>query len=98
MSYLRLTKECNESMIELTANGPTVMAIQEITNKARRLGIDNENNNNNNNTPSFPPSEEQQIHNYMSKNNDATFDAGITDTDTDINRNNNYNTNESELS
>jgi hypothetical protein len=89
VAVLKLVK----AIFRLTSEEPAVLAIQDIAKRAERLGIDTDNN-----TPSFPPSEEQQIHNYMSKNSDATFDAGITDTDTDINRNNNYNTNEAELS
>jgi hypothetical protein len=52
-AYLRLTMEAHESMIELIANGPTVMAIQDITNRANRLGLgitDTDITNNNNNT------------------------------------------------
>ena len=33
--------EAHESMIELIANGPTVMAIQDMTRRAERFGIDN---------------------------------------------------------
>jgi hypothetical protein len=32
-------KDCNESMINLTSEGPAVMALQSIADKARRLGI-----------------------------------------------------------
>jgi hypothetical protein len=46
-AYLRLTMEAHESMIELISNGPTVMAVQDLTRRAERaLGIDTGNNNN----------------------------------------------------
>jgi hypothetical protein len=49
VSYLRLTKECNESMFEFTANGPTEMAVLDIMRRANKLGLDCDHNNNNNN-------------------------------------------------
>ena len=53
LGYLRLTKECNESMFSLTANGVSVLALKNIIERANRLGIgieytpleDNNNNN-----------------------------------------------------
>jgi hypothetical protein len=53
VSYLRLTMEAHESMINLTANGTSVLAIQDITNRANKLGLgitDTDITNNNNNT------------------------------------------------
>jgi hypothetical protein len=62
-SYLRLTKECNETMFELTANGPTEMAVLDIMKRADRLGI---NTVNDNNLPVL--TEQEQIRDYINKN------------------------------
>lgn len=61
VGYLRLTKECNEKMYEMTANGPTEMAVLDIMRRADRLGIDYD----------HKPvlfSEQEQIHNYIKSN------------------------------
>ena len=70
LGYLRLTKECNESMIDLTANGPSVMAMVDLTRRVNRLGIDTTGN-----VKPLMLTEQQQIRNYMSKNN-PNFDSG----------------------
>jgi hypothetical protein len=40
LGYLRLTKECHESMFDMTANGVSVLALKNIIESANRLGID----------------------------------------------------------
>ncbi len=93
LGYLRLTVECNKSMIELTTNGPCVMALQDIINRANKLGIDTDNYNYN---KPLPLSEEEQIRNYINKkyvrSSGREFTDTNADTDTDINES------ESELS
>jgi IS30 family transposase len=39
VAYLRLIKECNESIYTLTANGPCVLAMQDLTKRIERAGI-----------------------------------------------------------
>ena len=61
VDYLRLTKACNEKMFEMTANGPTEMAVLDIMRRANRLRIDYD----------HKPvlfSEQEQIHNYIKSN------------------------------
>ena len=53
LSALRLIKDCNEAIIGLTANGPSVLAVKKITEKVNALGVvgsssDIDNNKNNN--------------------------------------------------
>jgi hypothetical protein len=63
VSYLRLTKECNEKMFEMTANGPTEMAVLDIMRRADRLGINTVNDNN-----PLVLTEQEQIRNYINSN------------------------------
>jgi hypothetical protein len=44
-AYLRLIKECNESIFSLTANGVSVLALKNIIERANSLGIGLDRNN-----------------------------------------------------
>ena len=39
VSYLRLVKECNVEMMQLTINGPSVMAVEDLKKKIENAGI-----------------------------------------------------------
>ena len=82
LGYLRLTKECNESMIDLTANGPSVMAMVDLTRHANRLGIDTSGN-----VKPLVLTEQEQIRNYISANprlggSEYGYDYDMNDTNT----------------
>ena len=69
LGYLRLTKECNESVMQLTINGPSVMAIEDLRSRIEKAGIEIDNNN-----KPLILSESEQIHNYIRSN--PSFKAG----------------------
>lgn len=62
LGYLRLTKDCNEKMFEMTANGPTEMAVLDIMRHADRLGLDYDIN------KPLMLIEQEQIRNYIRSN------------------------------
>jgi hypothetical protein len=61
VSYLRLVKECNEVMFELTASGSVEMAVLDIMRHVDRLGIHTANK-------TLVLSEDQQIRDYIGRN------------------------------
>jgi hypothetical protein len=69
LGYLRLTKKCNESVMQLTINGPSIMAIEDLRRRIEEAGIEIDNNN-----QPLILSESEQIHNYIRSN--PSFKAG----------------------
>ena len=39
LSALRLVKDCNDALFELTANGPSVLPVKKIKEKADAMGL-----------------------------------------------------------
>lgn len=69
-------------MIDLTANGPSAMAMVDLTRRANRLGIDT-----NGNVKPLVLTEQEQIRNYISTNprlggNEYRYDYDTNDTNT----------------
>ena len=53
LSALRLVKDCNEAIFGLTANGPSVLAVKKITERANALGLVGSSNDSNSNKDNF---------------------------------------------
>ena len=53
LSALRLVKDCNEAIFGLTANGPSVLAVKKITEKANALGLNDSSNDSNSDNNNF---------------------------------------------
>ena len=53
LSALRLVKDCNDALFELTANGPSVLPVKKITEKANPLGLVGSSNDTNKNNNEF---------------------------------------------
>jgi hypothetical protein len=71
VAYLRLIKDCNESILNLAVNGPTVMGIIDLRRRIERFGIDTSNK-------PLELSEQEQIRNYISSRyNQSDFADGV---------------------
>ena len=53
LSALRLVKDCNDALFELTANGPSVLPVKKIKEKADALGLVNRSNGSNSESNNF---------------------------------------------
>jgi hypothetical protein len=70
ISLLRLTKDCNESILNLAVNGPTVMGIIDLRRRIERFGIDT--------SRPLELSEQEQIRNYIGSRYDKSdFADGV---------------------
>jgi hypothetical protein len=69
VSYLRLTRECNESILNVAVNGPTVMGIVDLRRRIERFGIDT--------SKALELSEQEQIRNYIRTTNESIYSRHI---------------------
>jgi hypothetical protein len=53
LSALRLVKDCNDALFDLTANGPSVLPVKKIKEKADTLGLVDRSNGSNSDSNNF---------------------------------------------
>ena len=53
LSALRLVKDCNDALFELTANGPSVLPVNKIKEKADAIGLVDRSNDGNSDSNNF---------------------------------------------